>query len=69
MSAAIRAAAPSDAKLVFDMVRELAEYENLAHEVLASEADLADALFGLAPRVFCDIAERDGRPVGISLWF
>jgi GNAT superfamily N-acetyltransferase len=65
----IRAATPDDAALVHAFVRELAAYESLAHEVEASEADLAAALFGPNPRVFCDIAEQDGEAAGFALWF
>ena len=51
------------------MVRELADYERLLHEVAMNEAMLAEALFGTAPRVFCDIAEWHGEPVGLALWY
>jgi hypothetical protein len=69
MALSIRKAAASDAALVFAFIRELAEYERLAHEVDASEADIATALFGPNPRVFADIAEWEGEPVGFALWF
>jgi GNAT superfamily N-acetyltransferase len=69
MSLSIRPARPGDAALVFAFVRELAEYEKLSHEVAASEALIDAALFGAQPRVFCDIAEWDGAPVGNALWF
>jgi GNAT superfamily N-acetyltransferase len=65
----IRAGCSDDAALVLGFVRELAEYEQLSHEVDATEALIADALFGAQPRVYCDIAECDGEPVGFSLWF
>ena len=65
----IRPARPGDAGIVFQFVRELAEYEELAHEVEATEAMIDAALFGPNPRVFCDIAEWDGAPVGNALWF
>lgn len=51
------------------MVRELADYEKLSHEVEASEADLTAALFGPNPRVFCEIAEVAGETAGFALWF
>ncbi len=35
----------------------------------ATSADLGAALFSPAPRAFCDIAELDGEPVGLALWF
>jgi GNAT superfamily N-acetyltransferase len=65
----IRPARPGEAGLVFQFVRELAEYEELTHEVDATEAMIDAALFGPSPRVFCDIAEWDGAPVGNALWF
>jgi GNAT superfamily N-acetyltransferase len=74
MTISIRPASPSDCALVFALVGELAEYERLAHEVDATEALMAAALFGPQPRVFCDIAEwtEPGslpRAEGFALWF
>ena len=65
----IRQAEPEDAALVFAFVCELAAYEKLSHEVVATEADLTEALFGARPRVFADIAIWDGAPAGFALWF
>ena len=69
MSLDIRRARPDEAGLVLDFVRELAAYEKLSHEVEATEADIADALFGHDPRLFCAIAEWNGVPVGFAVWF
>src|SRR5678815_5166975 len=69
MSVSIRVATPADIPLVLDLIRELAEYERLLHEVEATEADVRRDLFGENPRCFCDIAEHQGRPVGFALWF
>jgi diamine N-acetyltransferase len=69
MSLSIRRARPGEAGLVLDFVRELAAYEKLSHEVEATEADIADALFGRDPRLFCAIAEWNGEPVGFAVWF
>ena len=65
----IRAAGRGDAALIFSFVAELAEYEHLSHELLATQADIAAALFGPAPRAFCDLAEDADQPVGFALWF
>lgn len=65
----IRQARPGEAPLIFDFVMRLAEYERLAREVTTTVDDLNAALFGPAPRVFCDIAELEGPPVGFALWF
>lgn len=69
MSITIRQAERRDASLVFDFIRELAEYERLAHEVDATQDDIAHALFGSQPRVFAEIAEWNGEPAGVALWF
>ena len=69
MSLAIRAAAPADSALIFDLVRELADYEKLAGEVDATSEAIAAALFASKPRLFCDIAEWDGEPAGFAVWF
>ena len=69
MSLAIRSARPGDAGLVLQFVRELAEYEKLAHECDATEAMIDAALFGPQTRLFCDIAEWNGEPVGNAIWF
>src|SRR5437762_11737432 len=69
MSLAIRRARPDEAGLVLSLVRELAEYEKLLHEVEATVADIDAALFGSHPRLFCEIAEWDGEPVGFAVWF
>ncbi|GGK46456.1 GNAT family N-acetyltransferase [Salinarimonas ramus] len=69
MSLAIRPARHGEAGLVHGFIMELAAYERLAHEVEATEASVAEALFGESPRVFCDIAEWGGEPVGFALWF
>lgn len=69
MTCHIRAATPADAALIFGLIHELAAYERLAHEVVATQAQTAQALFGPGARVFCDIAEWEGEPVGFALWF
>ncbi len=69
MSLIIRRARPDEAGLVLSLVRELAEYEKLLHEVEATEAMIGEALFGSDVRRFCDIAERNGEVAGFAVWF
>jgi diamine N-acetyltransferase len=69
VSVAIRAAQPAGASLIYSLVRERADYERLAHEVDSTEEQIAVALFGPEPRLFCDIAEWEGEAVGFALWF
>jgi len=69
VSLLIRPAAPADATLIFALVCELADYENLQSEVAATPEAIAAALFAPEPRLFCEIAEWDGEPAGFSVWF
>jgi GNAT superfamily N-acetyltransferase len=65
----LRAAAPADVPEILALIRELADYERLLHEVDATPEGLHAALFGPTPRVFCDLAEQDGVIAGFALWF
>ena len=65
----IRSAMPSDTRVIYALIRELAVYENLLDVVDATERMIGDALFGQSPRAFCELAEWDGQVVGFSLWF
>ena len=69
MSLVIRRARPDEAGLVLSLVRELAAYEKLSHEVDATEAGIGKALFGSDPRLFCEIAEWNGEVAGFAVWF
>lgn len=69
MSIAVRPARATDSGLIFELVRELAAYEKLSHEVDATAETIAAALFGPSPRLFCDIAEWNGEPAGFAVWF
>jgi GNAT superfamily N-acetyltransferase len=69
MSLNIRRALSGEAGLVLSLVRELADYEKLLHEVEATEAMIDAALFGDDPRLFCEIAEWRGEPAGFAVWF
>jgi diamine N-acetyltransferase len=69
VSVTVRPVRCGEAGLVLDLVRGLAEYEKLAHEVEASEEGLAAALFAENPRAFCEIGEVDGEAAGFALWF
>lgn len=66
---AIRTAVPEDVPLILRFIGELAEYEKLAHEVTATEERLQRALFGVRPAAEVVIAEVDGTPAGIALFF
>ena len=65
----IRPAAAHDVGAVLAFIRELAVYEHLEHEVVATEADLAAALFGPRPYAEVVLACVAGEPVGFALFF
>jgi diamine N-acetyltransferase len=69
MSLSINRARPDQAALIYALIGELADYEKLSHEVEATEAGIADALFGDNPRLYCEIAEWNGEGVGFAVWF
>ena len=69
MSIRIREAEPKDGPLIYELVRELADYERLSHEVDATQQQLVEALFSPQPRLFCEIAEWNGAPAGFALWY
>jgi GNAT superfamily N-acetyltransferase len=65
----IRDAHPGDVAQLLSFVRGLAEYEREQHQVMATEADLAEALFGADPKVFALVAENAGAVVGMLIYF
>ncbi len=60
---------PEDAALIVNLVRELAEYERLLHEVRMTPDDLVRDLFGPRPYAEAVIAREGDQPVGFALWF
>jgi GNAT superfamily N-acetyltransferase len=65
----IRPATPEDLPLITSLVQELAEYEKLAHQAVATEADFAESLFGPHPKAYALIVEHDGQPAGFAIYF
>ncbi|ETN91937.1 putative acetyltransferase [Gammaproteobacteria bacterium MOLA455] len=65
----IRPARVSDCSTILHFIHLLAEYEKLAHEVVADEEKLAATLFGDSPSAEVIIAEYQSKPVGLALFF
>ena len=65
----IRYATSKDCAAILHFIRELAEYERLAHEVVADESQLRATLFGVKPAAEVLLAELAGEPVGFALFF
>ena len=55
--------------LVLDLIRELAGYEKLSHEVVATEDSLSEWLFGDRPVAEVLVAEHGGEAAGFALFF
>jgi len=67
----LRIAQPTraDVALVVSFIKEIAEYERLADEVVATQAMIEQALFGPRPSAEAVIAYWDGEPVGFAVFF
>jgi GNAT superfamily N-acetyltransferase len=65
----IRSATGDDVPLILSLIKELAEYERLSHEVVATEEALRDALFGERPVAEVLIGEHANEPIGFALFF
>jgi GNAT superfamily N-acetyltransferase len=65
----IRPATLADAPLLTTLIRELAEFERLSHELNLTEDDIARDGFGAAPKFRALIAERDGQVAGYAIFF
>ena len=65
----LRPAAVEDVPLVLQFIHELAEYERLAHEVVATEDLLRETLFGPRPVAEVVLASIGAAPVGFAVFF
>jgi len=65
----IEGAGERDVPLILAFIRELAEYERLSDEVVATEEGLRAALFGTRPAAEVVIGRCRGEPVGFALFF
>lgn len=66
----IRPATDADLSEVAALIDELAAYEQLSHEAVATRADLAEHLFGPDPAAHVLVVEDDdGAVAGMALWF
>ena len=69
MTYVVREAVIGDAELILQLIRELAEYERLAEEVVGTVDDIRRTLFGDRSAAEVVIAECDGRTAGFALFF
>ena len=65
----IRIATEDDVPLILSFIKELAEYENLSHEVFATEDLLREYLFGERRGAEVVIGHHGEDPAGFALFF
>ena len=65
----LRPATPADVPAILDLIRELADFEQLLHEVSADAATLGKHLFGEPARAEVLMAEVAGETAGFALFF
>ena len=65
----IAPAVESDVPAIHALIKALAEYERLSHEVTSSEEDIRRGLFGPRPYAEVILAKADGEAVGFALFF
>jgi GNAT superfamily N-acetyltransferase len=65
----IEPARPQHAAVLLGLVRELARFEKLEHQVVASEQQIRDELAASPPVIEASIAWQDGQAVGFALYF
>ncbi len=65
----IAAARPQDVAVVHALIRGLADYEKLSHQVTGTEAQLHAELFGERPVIESVVGWEDSRAVGFALYF
>ncbi len=65
----IHQATIADAALILRFVTELAIYEKAEHEVIATEADIRNSLFGASSTVRALICRKGGEPIGFAVYF
>ena len=64
----IRKAVEQDTPLIFDLIKELAIYERLEHEMITTIQELEQNIFK-KQQAHVIIAEENGIPVGFALYF
>jgi GNAT superfamily N-acetyltransferase len=68
-SFSIRSATISDASLILTFIKELATYEGMEGQVVATEAAIEATLFSGTPTAYVLIAEEKEQAVGFALYF
>ena len=65
----IRFAVPEDVPVVMNLIRELAKFEKLEHEVVGTKQELHDSMFKDKPDCEVILALNESKPIGFALFF
>jgi GNAT superfamily N-acetyltransferase len=65
----IQPATPADVPLILTLIRELADFEGLGDQVVATESSLHESLFRSAPGAGALIARVGGQAAGFALFY
>jgi GNAT superfamily N-acetyltransferase len=69
MTIRIQPATPADVPMILQLIRELAEFERLLHEVQATEKQLSEQLFSQRPSAEVVMARIGEEVAGFALFF
>jgi GNAT superfamily N-acetyltransferase len=69
MTLRIKPATAADVPIILQLIRELAEFERLLHEVTATDEQLREQLFGARPAAEVVIARIEDEVAGFALYF
>lgn len=65
----LKKAVPEDIPLILSLIKEIADYEKLSHEVTATEETLQNSLFGKGANTEVIIAYYNNNPAGYAVFF
>jgi GNAT superfamily N-acetyltransferase len=69
MNFSIRQATERDVPLILSFIRQLADYERLSHEAVATEQTLRESLFGARRSAEVLLGYADSKPVAFAVFF
>ena len=69
MTTQIRPVRPGDESAIVAMIYGLAAFEDAVEQCTVTESQITAALFGPEPSASCHLAEVDGEPAAVAVWF
>ncbi len=65
----IKQTSAKDSKIILDFIKKLAEYENLLHEVTATENSIRNSMFSASSNAEAILGYIKNKPVAIAIFF